>query len=55
MDSGLCGVISLKLKRIEVDKYDHRKMKGIELGLSEVELQNIKTLGMDLWCEYPWI
>lgn len=55
MNSGMCGVTSLKLKRVKVEEYNHRKMKGIELGLSEVELQNIKNLGMDLWSEFMWI
>lgn len=27
----------------------------MELGLNENELENIKTLGMDLWNEFPWV
>lgn len=38
MHGGSYGATSLKLKRVELEKYDHRKMKGIELGLSKVEL-----------------
>ena len=35
MDRRSSGVIPLKLKGVELEEYDHRKMKGIELGPSK--------------------
>lgn len=42
VDSESCGGISLRLKGVELDEFDHRKMKKMELGLKTYELQNIK-------------
>lgn len=49
MDRGSIGDIPLKMKGVELEEFDHRKMKEMELGLKENELQSIKTLGMDFW------
>lgn len=53
MERGLSGNIPIRLKGVELEEFDHRKMKEMELGLKKNELQNVKTLGMDLWGEFP--
>lgn len=55
VDSESSGDILLSLKGVELDKFDHRKMKEMELGLKTDELHNVSTLGIDLWGEFPWI
>lgn len=53
MEKESSGNIPLKLKGVELEEFNHRKMKEMELGLKTNELQSIKTLGMDLMGEFP--